>query len=271
VAGGYRGRLAPSPTGYLHHGHARTFRIAAERAKGGALILRNDDLDASRVRPEYVSAMLEDLCWLGLKWIEGPDVGGPHAPYTQSERGEIYRAAFERLKVAGLVYPCVCSRKDVLMALSAPHAGEDEPVYPGTCRENPVRSAQGVANWRFRVPDGQTVVFVDGFFGEQRAVASVDFGDFLVWRKDDLPSYQLACTVDDALMGITEVVRGGDLITSTFRQMLLYQAQGWDLPAFYHCPLVLDEDGKRLAKRDAGTTVRGLREAGMEPGEVLGH
>jgi glutamyl-tRNA synthetase len=231
--------------------------------------LRNDDLDRSRVRPEYVSAMLEDLRWLGLKWAEGPDIGGPYAPYTQSERLEIYRGAFERLKAAGLVYPCVCSRKDVLMSLSAPHMGEDEPVYPGTCRGNPVESAQGAANWRFRVPDGETLTFVDRFSGEQRAVAGVDFGDFLVWRKDDLPSYQLACTADDASMGITEVVRGGDLIASTFRQILLYRALGWELPEFHHCPLVLDVEGKRLSKRDAGTTVRGLRLAGMTPADVV--
>jgi glutamyl-tRNA synthetase len=143
-------------------------------------------------------------------------------------------------------------------------------VYPGTCRANTVQSAQGAANWRFRVTDGEELVFADGFLGVQRAVAGADFGDFLVWRKDDLPSYQLACTVDDAAMEITEVVRGADLVTSTFRQILLYRVLGWKLPAFYHCPLVLDDEGKRLAKREPGTTVRGLREAGATVAGVLG-
>jgi glutamyl-tRNA synthetase len=273
--GAYRGRLAPSPTGYLHRGHARTFAIAQQRAEaaGGTLILRNDDLDRSRVRPEYVAAMLEDLRWLGLRWSEGPDLGGPHAPYTQSERLPLYRTAFARLRAGGYVFPCTCSRRDVLTAAGAPHANEDEPRYPGTCRaglnqpKNAIRESPA-PNWRFRVPDGEALTFRDGHFGVQRAVAGVDFGDFLVWRKDDLPSYQLACVVDDALMQITEVVRGADLIASTFRQLLLYRALGWVPPAFYHCPLVLDENGARLAKREASTTVRGLRAAGRSPGEL---
>ena len=271
----YRGRLAPSPTGYLHRGHARTFRIAQERATaaGGALILRNDDLDRARCRPEFVDAMFEDLHWLGLRWSEGPDVGGRHAPYTQSERMPHYRAAFERLRAGGFLFPCTCSRKDVLAAIGAPHSGEDEPIYPGTCRSFSALSPQPSAfpsNWRFRVPDGEAIEFTDAALGPQRAVAGVDFGDFLVWRKDDLPSYQLACTVDDALMQITEVVRGADLIASTARQLLLYRALGWPAPQFFHCPLVLDETGRRLAKRDASTTVRGLRAAGLTPTEVRG-
>jgi glutamyl-tRNA synthetase len=274
--GAYRGRLAPSPTGYLHRGHARTFAIAQLRAEaaGGTLILRNDDLDRSRVRAAYVTAMLEDLRWLGLRWSEGPDLGGPHAPYTQSERLPLYRAAFARLRAGGHIFPCTCSRRDVLTAAGAPHVGEDEPIYPGTCRTglNQPKNAvceSPVPNWRFRVPDGEPLTFSDGHFGVQRAVAGVDFGDFLVWRKDDLPSYQLACVVDDALMQITEVVRGADLIASTFRQLLLYRALGWVPPAFYHCPLVLDENGARLAKREASTTVRGLRAAGRTPDELM--
>ncbi|MEQ1860327.1 MAG: tRNA glutamyl-Q(34) synthetase GluQRS [Chthoniobacteraceae bacterium] len=265
----YRGRLAPSPTGFLHRGHARTFWIAQQRAEaaGGTLIVRNDDLDRARVRPEFVAAMFEDMRWLGLRWSEGPDLGGPHAPYTQSERLPLYRLAFERLLAAGLVFPCICSRKDVLTAAGAPHAGEEEPLYPGTCRER--RDHPIDVNWRLRVPDGEVLAFTDGHFGEQRATAGVDFGDFLVWRKDDLPSYQLACVVDDALMGITEVVRGADLIASTFRQLLLYRALGWTPPAFFHCPLVLDETGQRLAKRDASTTLRGLRAAGWTPAQIL--
>jgi len=263
----YRGRLAPSPTGYLHRGHAATFWIAQQRAEAvaGTVILRNDDLDRSRVRPEYVTAMLEDMHWLGLRWSEGPDLGGPHAPYTQSERLDLYREAFDRLRAAGALFPCTCSRKDVLTAAGAPHAGEDEPVYPGTCRCRAADAVSGPCNWRFRVPDGEGLHFTDGHFGSQRSTAGADFGDFLVWRRDDLPSYQLACTVDDALMEITEVVRGADLITSTFRQLLLYRALGWTPPAFFHCPLVLDAEGRRLAKRDASTTLRGLREAGVSP------
>jgi glutamyl/glutaminyl-tRNA synthetase len=272
---GYRGRLAPSPTGYLHRGHARTFWIAQERceAAGGTMILRNDDLDRGRVRPEFVTAMLENMRWLGLRWCEGPDLGGPHAPYNQSERIPVYREAFERLKASGAVYPCSCTRKDVVAALGAPHTSDDEPIYPGTCRrkgnEEAADSGAPGTNWRFRVPDGVEVSFVDSCLGEQRATAGIDFGDFLIWRKDDLPSYQLACVVDDALMGITEVVRGADLISSTFRQLLLFQVLGWNSPAFHHCRLILDESGKRLAKRDSSTTVRGLREAGVSAKEIV--
>jgi glutamyl-tRNA synthetase len=232
------------------------------------MILRNDDLDRGRVRSEFVAAMLEDMHWLGLHWSEGPDIGGPHAPYSQSERLSVYRAAFERLKTAGFVYPCSCTRKDVLVALGAPHGIDEEPVYPGTCRTNGGTSPDPV-NWRFRVTNGETLAFTDACFGEQRATADVDFGDFLVWRKDDLPSYQLACAVDDAMMGITEVVRGADLITSTFRQLLLCRALGYEAPAYFHCPLILDESGKRLAKRDSSTTIRGMREAGVSAREIV--
>lgn len=269
----YRGRLAPSPTGYLHLGHARTFWIAQERAlaAGGTLILRNDDLDRARCRPEFVAAMFEDLRWFGFRWSEGPDVGGAFGPYDQSARMARYVAAFERLRQAEAIFPCDCSRKEVLRALTAPHQGEEEPIYPGTCRgksrEEFVNSRAGV-NWRFRVPDNAAVEFLDGHFGLQRAVAGVDFGDFLVWRKDDFPSYQLACTVDDAEMRITEVVRGADLITSTFRQFLLFRALGWEAPAFLHCPLVKDAEGIRLAKRNDALSLRTLREAGRTPEEL---
>jgi glutamyl-tRNA synthetase len=233
------------------------------------MILRNDDLDSGRVRSEFVAAMLEDMRWLGLTWSEGPNVGGPHAPYSQSERLPLYRDAFARLKSSGLIYPCSCTRKDVLVALSAPHGIDEEPVYPGTCRTNGGTNSVAV-NWRFRVSDGERLSFVDGHFGEQSATAGVDFGDFLVWRKDELPGYQLACVVDDVMMGITEVVRGADLITSTFRQLLLFRALSYAPPAFYHCPLILDDAGKRLAKRDSSTTIRGLREAGVTAAEIVG-
>ena len=274
----YRGRLAPSPTGYLHLGHARTFWVAQERAAaGGALILRSEDLDQARCRAEFRAAMLEDLRWFGLRWSEGPDVGGPHAPYTQSERMAHYTAAFEKLRARGVIYPCNCSRQDVLRALGAPHAGEDEPLYPGTCRprrgkleiRNPKSETQRAGvNWRFRVPDDETITFSDRALGPHGETAGRDFGDFLVWRKDDLPSYQLACVVDDAAMGITEVVRGADLLTSTCRQLLLDRALGLTAPAFYHCPLMTDVSGLRLAKRDHATSLRGLRAGGATPEEL---
>ena len=266
----YRGRLAPSPTGYLHLGHARTFWTAQQcaGAAGGTLILRNDDLDGPRCRPEFVAAMFEDLRWFGLRWSEGPDVGGLHAPYEQSARTSHYQRAFERLRAGGFIYPCTCSRQDVLRTLTAPHQGEEEPVYPGTCRGTSADRGRAGVNWRFRVPDGERVEFLDGHFGAQSAIAGSDFGDFLVWRKDDFPSYQLACAVDDAEMQITEVVRGADLITSTFRQLLLYRALGWPPPAFFHCPLITDDTGQRLAKRHDALSLRMLRMDGGSPEEL---
>ena len=267
----YRGRLAPSPTGWLHLGHARTFWTAQQRAvrAGGALVLRNEDLDAQRYRLEFVDDMMEDLHWFGFQWQEGPDCGGPFGPYAQSERGPLYRAALEKLRRAGWIYPCRCSHQDVLRALQAPHAGEEEPVYPGTCRPRlggtpNLPDAKG-ANWRFRVPDGEVISFVDGFFGSQQFQAGRDFGDFVVWRRDDVPSYQMAVVVDDAAMKISEVVRGADLLLSTARQLLLYRALELTPPAFYHCPLVTDDSGARLAKRHDALSLRRLREQGMPP------
>jgi glutamyl/glutaminyl-tRNA synthetase len=274
----YRGRLAPSPTGYLHLGHARTFWIAAQRAQaaGGTLVLRDDDLDCARCRPEFAAAMLEDLCWLGLRWTEGPDAGGPYAPYRQSERTALYRSALKRLHAIGWIFPCTRSRRDVLEAAGAPHEGadDDEPVYPKVFRPSPAAPLPPLGgkisvNWRLRVPDGEELVFADGHFGEQRAASGRDFGDFVVWRKDDTPSYQLACVVDDAAMGITEVVRGADLIRSTFRQLLLYRALGLAAPAFYHCPLLTDAAGVRLAKRHDALSLRTLRAQGVASKSIL--
>jgi glutamyl-tRNA synthetase len=267
----YRGRLAPSPTGLLHAGHARTFWTAQQRAEsaGGILVLRNEDLDAERSRKEFAAAMVEDLCWFGFRWREGPDCGGPYRPYAQSGRYVFYRAALEKLRAAGWIYPCRCSRRDVLRALRAPHAEEEEPVYPGTCRPKPgatfASQNSTPANWRFRVPDGKAICFEDGFFGSQQFQAGKDFGDFVVWRHDDAPSYQLAVVVDDAAMKITEVVRGVDLLLSTARQLLLYRALELEPPAFYHCPLLTDEAGARLAKRHDALSLRSLRENGKTP------
>jgi len=275
----YRGRLAPSPTGHLHLGHARTFWFAAERARAaaGKLILRNEDLDSTRFRLDFVGSMLEDLRWLGFHWSEGPDIGGPHGPYNQSERRTFYRAALEKLHAAGLIFPCTRSRRDVLDAARAPHEASrelDEPIYPPQFRPSPETPLPPLGdainvNWRLRVPDGATLTFDDGHFGQQQAVVGRDFGDFLVWRKDDTPSYQLACVVDDATMQITEVVRGADLILSTFRQILLYRALGYTAPAFHHCPLMVDEKGVRLAKRHDALSLRTLRESGKSPQEIL--
>lgn len=286
---GYRGRLAPSPTGYLHIGHARTFATAWRRARGagGTLVMRMEDLDPERSKTEYAQAALDDLRWLGLEWDQGPDVGGPFAPYAQSQRGEVYRAAWGRLRETGFIYPCRCSRKDLAAALSAPHEGpgripdlDDEPVYPGTCR--PSRTGEGVfelasnasegprgLNWRFRVPDGEIIEFVDGNLGLQRFVAGVDFGDFLVWRRDGVPSYQLACVADDAAMRMTEVVRGADLLKSTARQILLNRALRFADPKWFHCALSVDEQGRRLAKRHDALSIRELRRQGKGPAEVL--
>ena len=276
----YRGRLAPSPTGYLHLGHARTFWTAQQRARaaGGALLLRNEDLDRARCRPEFAAAMLEDLRWFGFDWQEGPDCGGPHAPYAQSERLDLYRASFEQLRAAGLVYPCTCSRRDIAESAGAPHesgiGGGDEPLYSGRCRPGNLDAAERARrtawpraghSWRFRVPDDRRLQFSDTALGPQSAVAGEDFGDFVVWRREDMPSYQLAVVVDDAAMGITEVVRGADLLVSTFRQLLLHEALGLTPPAFHHCPLMLDAAGHRLAKRHDALSLRALRAAGRTP------
>jgi glutamyl-tRNA synthetase len=275
----YRGRIAPSPTGYLHLGHARTFWTAQERvrAANGVLIFRNEDLDRDRCRPPFVAAMYEDLRWFGLEWQEGPDVtsmsgGGPFSPYIQSERRNFYLAAWEKLRDGGYIFPCTCSRKELAQALTAPHEDHDEPLYPGTCRERKLDAVEfddpaGV-NWRFRVPDGETVAFVDQRMGPKQYVVGKDFGDFLIWRRDDIPSYQLAVVVDDAAMEITEVVRGEDLVKSTARQILLQRALGLPTPDYFHCELMRDENGERLAKRHDALSLRALREAGVSPVEL---
>lgn len=270
----YRGRIAPSPTGYLHLGHARTFWTAQQRARefAGTLILRNEDLDRDRCKPEFVDGMYEDLRWFGLAWQEGPDNGGPFAPYNQSERLSLYRDALTILIERELVYPCTCSRKDIQAAVTAPHAADDEAIYPGTCRQN--RKSEIINHkfsWRFRVPDGEAITFTDGNLGPQQFIAGKDFGDFVVWRHDDVPAYQLACVADDAAMQITEVVRGADLLVSTARQLLLYRALKLQPPAFFHCPLMTDVNGVRLAKRHDALSLRHLREQGQSPDEIRAH
>ncbi len=270
----YRGRIAPSPTGFLHLGHAATFWTAYQRsvAAKGTLILRMEDIDPQRSQPEFAVAAIEDLQWLGIHWQEGPNVGGPYAPYSQSERQPVYQEALRRLIEDELVYPCRCTRKDLAQLAQAPH--EDEPLYPGTCRpltagrslDQPIETR---VNWRFRVPDGQTIEFEDGHFGPQRFTAGKDFGDFLVWRKDGVPAYQLAVAVDDASMQITEVVRGADLLKATARQILLCRALHVAQPAWHHCPLVTGENGQRLAKRHDALSLRKLRASGVKPQTLL--
>ncbi len=209
---------------------------------------------------------MEDLRWFGFDWQEGPDGGGPFAPYNQSERIQLYRGALDKLCADGLLYPCTCSRKDIQQAVVAPHADDDELIYPGTCRQNrKPEIAHRKFSWRFRVSDGETISFTDGNFGPQQFVAGKDFGDFVVWRHDDVPAYQLACVVDDAAMQITEVVRGADLLVSTARQILLYRALGLKPPEFFHCPLMPDEIGRRLAKRHDALSLRTLRTSGKAP------
>ena len=296
AAPGYRGRLAPSPTGYLHVGHARTFWTAFQRAReaGGTLVMRMEDLDADRSRANFAEAAMEDLRWLGIRWQEGPDKGGPYAPYVQSKRRALYLAAWRKLLYRGCLFACRCSRKDIDSALAAPHeraqtasAGskldilDDEPMYPGTCRHLTAHAPQlpgptsvdvdtpEGTNWRFRVRDGEVIEFVDRNLGPQRFVAGVDFGDFVIWRRDGGPSYQLACSVDDATMRITEVVRGADLLKSTARQILLNRALGFQNPAWYHCRLVVDNHGRRLAKRHDALSLRALRQRGLTPMKIL--
>lgn len=265
----YVGRLAPSPTGLLHLGHAFTFLTAAERAQGtsGGLLLRIDDLDRDRSREHFVEAIREDLHWLGVSWT---------AEVRQSERHALYEEAMRQLLLRGYAYPCTCSRKELQRATQAPHeGGEDEPVYNGHCRPAPhlrVMAFHAATSYRFRVPEGEVVRFVDANLGEQQFLAgydaAADFGDFLVWRKDGSPSYQLACAVDDAAMEITEAVRGRDLLKSTARQILLQRALDLSSPAYFHTELLRDDCGQRLAKRHDALSLRALREAGVTPPEL---
>ncbi|HYD42553.1 MAG TPA: tRNA glutamyl-Q(34) synthetase GluQRS [Anaeromyxobacter sp.] len=272
-----RGRFAPSPTGPMHLGNARTALLSwlAARAPGGSYIMRVEDLDGPRVRPGAEGRILDELRWLGLDWDEGPDVGGPAGPYRQSERMDRYADALRRLQDAGVAYPCFCSRAEIAAAAQAPHGpGDEGPRYPGTCRDLSPAEARRRAErrrpaWRFRVTEG-VIAFEDGVHGPQRRDVSVETGDFVVARADGIPAYQLAVVVDDAAMGVTEVVRGDDLLGSTARQLLLYRALGVGAPRFAHVPLVNGEDGTRLAKRHGALSLGELRERGADPRAVAG-
>jgi glutamyl-tRNA synthetase len=253
----------------MHVGHARTFMAAYRRAREatGELVLRIEDLDPLRCRDEYTQHAIEDLAWLGLRWTEGP--------VYQSRRRAVHEAVWRALRDAGLIYPSDVSRKELRDAAHAPHEDEEgaEPIFPPELRGPPgagrdAESAAGVV-WRFRVPDGDVIQFIDACRGPQAFTAGVDFGDFVVWRKDDVPAYELAVVADDVAMEITEVVRGEDLLRSTARQLLIYRALGATPPAWCHLPLVRDASGKRLAKRHRALSVRELRERGLSADEVL--
>jgi glutamyl-tRNA synthetase len=263
----YVGRLAPSPTGAQHVGNARTYLIAwlAARSRGGRVVLRLEDVDSPRVKPGAARQAVEDLRWLGLDWDEGPVV--------QTERLGLYESALARLRARDLVYPCTCTRADIERAASAPHAEHEGPAYPGTCSGRRAAATAALPGalfaWRFRVGPGVSE-FVDGFRGPTRVNLREAGGDFVVWKSAGTPAYQLAVVVDDAEQGVTEVVRGDDLVPSTPRQLLLYEALGLRPPCFTHVPLVVGPDGRRLAKRHGDTRLACLRAAGVRPQALLG-
>lgn len=270
-----RGRFAPSPSGRMHLGNlfCALLSYLSVKSRGGEWILRIEDLDTARCRPDYARQVEEDLRWLGLAWDEGGSAGGPDAPYFQSQRTALYEEALARLRGMGLVYPCFCTRAQ-LHAASAPHREDGLTVYPGTCRgltpeDIARREAAGRKGaLRLRVPE-ETVTFTDGHLGEVTEYLPTDCGDFLLRRSDGLFAYQLAVVVDDAAMGVTEVVRGADLLSSTPRQLLLYELLGWEAPEFYHFPLLLSPDGRRLSKRDGDLGLGALRER-YTPEEIIG-
>jgi glutamyl-tRNA synthetase len=271
-----RGRFAPTPSGLLHLGNALTALLAwlDIRSQGGTFVLRMEDIDKPRSRPELAAQLLDDLRWLGLDWDEGPDVGGPHAPYTQSEREQLYADALHRLRETGRLYPCYCSRAELMAVASAPHGLSSEgPAYAGTCRslrpaEQAERAQRKMPSHRFAMP-GHGFAFDDAVAGPQYAAPGAG-GDFVVLRADGIYGYQLAVVVDDAAMGITDVLRGADLLDSTPRQLALYEALGLPAPRFAHVPLLLAADGARLAKRHDGLSLTGLRAAGVAPERVVG-
>ncbi len=273
------GRLAPSPTGALHLGNARSFLLAwlSVRSRDGRIIMRMEDLDHPKVKPQAAQQALDDLHWLGLDWDEGPELGGDNAPYVQTQRAGLYREALEQLQSAGLVYPCICSRRDVENAQSAPQEGEDAVYYAGTCRGRFDSYAAArdllpegrLPAWRFRVAEG-SICFDDGFCGRCCEDVAGSRGDFVLARHEYGAGYMLAVVVDDAAMGVTEVLRGDDLLPATFRQLLIYRALGLMPPEFVHVPLVVGPDGRRLAKRHGDTRIAALRAAGVSAERIIG-
>ncbi len=278
-AGRVCGRLAPSPTGLLHLGNAWAFLLAwlAARADGGRVVLRMEDIDPDRSRPEFARAAMRDLVWLGLDWDEGPDRGGPNGPYVQSGRGDAYAAALAALSAMGRTYPCFCTRKELRGLAAAPHAEDGSPVYPGTCRNlSPARRAEFERQGRrpclrLRCEDGEAEAFTDLVAGPRRMTLLECGGDFALRRSDGVVAYQLAVVVDDAAMGVTQAVRGDDILSSTPRQLLLHRLLGLRPPSYAHIPLVLDAAGERLAKRHGSLTIAALRDAGVSPRAVAGY
>ena len=288
------GRLAPSPTGAQHVGNARTYLLAwlSIRSRGGRVILRREDIDSPRVKRGAAEKALADVHWLGLDWDEGPDIGGGHAPYIQTQRLDLYRDALERLKAAERVYPCTCTRTDVAAAASAPHIGQEGPIYPGTCASRHVSAAASLTRrasedsgtltrsaseelaapafaWRFRTLNAPRQLN-DLIAGPQTCNVAAELGDYVIAKADGSPAYQLAVVVDDQAMGVTEVLRGDDLLPSAFRQLELYEFFGWTPPRFAHAPLVVGPDGRRLAKRHGDTRLATLRAAGVPSERLIG-
>jgi len=266
-----RGRFAPSPTGEMHLGNAWTALLAwlQVRSVGGTMVLRVEDLDPDRSRPEYTAALIEDLKWLGLNWDEGPDVGGPYKPYCQDERRSLYTQALDKLTALGYIYPCYCTKAE--LAASAPHVGDNAHIYPGTCRSGAAKDCRNRRpSLRLKVPSGK-LIFKDGVFGfiEQDVLAST--GDFVLRRSDGVHAYQLAVVVDDAAMEITHVLRGDDLLDSTPRQILLYHLLGLTPPNFAHVPLLYGNDGHRLSKRQRALSIAALRRSGVTADSVIGY
>ena len=270
------GRFAPSPSGRIHLGNILCCLLAwlSARQKGGRVILRIEDLDIARCPRRYGEQMCRDIQWLGLNWDEGPVIGGPSGPYEQSRRTALYQAALRRLEAQGLVYPCFCTRAE-LHAASAPHREDGQVVYPGTCRGLTAEQAAERARRTGRAPalrlwvPEEEITFTDGHMGEYREWLPADCGDFLLRRSDGMFAYQLAVVVDDAAMGVTEVVRGADLLDSTPRQLYLYYLLGLTPPVFYHFPLLLTAEGRRLSKRDGAVGLDSLQDR-LPPEEILG-
>lgn len=272
------GRLAPSPTGALHLGNIRTFMVAwlSARAAGGRVVLRIEDLDHPKVKPWAARQLLDDLRWLGFDWDEGPDVGGPNGPYIQSMRRDLYAASLRELRERGLVYPCICTRGELERIQSAPHAHETL-HYDGRCRGRFASYAEAAAAadgrtplWRFRVDGSTPVAFHDTFAGDFEQDVGEYSGDFAVARDSLGAGYTLAVAVDDAAMGVDEVVRGDDLLPATPAQILIQRALGLPAPRYCHVPLVVGPDGHRLAKRHGDTRVAAFRDAGIAPESVIG-
>lgn len=270
-----RGRFAPSPSGRMHLGNVWAMLTAwlSARKQGGAMILRMEDLDPSRSKQVYADQIIEDLAWLGLGYEEGPDCGGRFAPYVQDQRRHLYEEALLKLQGQGLLYPCYCSRKD-LAAVRAPHRGEKTGVYPGICRElseeeRRLRAEKKKAAIRFRMSDREDC-FQDLNYGLQCQDLKGEVGDFILRRADGVHAYQLAVVVDDALMGITEVVRGADLLSSTHQQRVLYETLGYPTPVFGHVPLLVGRDGERLSKRFQSLDLGQLKSKGWRPEDLWG-